>query len=78
MALLATRGDTQQPAKALRALESPNRSNFLQERSIGDRQDRADMIYVRGGRGAVGSPEVAPVEGDHGGAFATPVGGSRS
>jgi hypothetical protein len=33
--------------------------------TIGDRQGRLGMIYVRGGRGKVGSPEVAPVEGDH-------------
>jgi hypothetical protein len=33
--------------------------------TMGDRQDRLGMIYVRGGRGKVGSPEVAPLEGDH-------------
>jgi hypothetical protein len=32
--------------------------------TIGDRQDRLGMIYVRGRRRKVGSPEVAPVEGD--------------
>ena len=32
---------------------------------VQDRPQRGDMIDVRAGRGAVGSPEVAPVEGGH-------------
>src|SRR2546421_10500963 len=47
----------------------------LEKVHLGDRQDRVEMIYVRRAGRERCSAEVAPVEGDHGRAAASALGG---
>jgi hypothetical protein len=69
--------DTRAAAVIVRGPEWSCRSSRARKSSftVGDRQDRMEMIYVRRAGRAARSPEVAPVEGDHGRAGASALGG---
>ena len=58
----------------LRGLEYVSRSIALGNGSAGIDMRCLGVIYVRCGRGEVGTPEVAPAEGDHGRACSSALG----
>lgn len=54
---------------SVRDAKGPRKLVSIESRSkwiAADRQARLGVIYVRSGRGEVGTREVAPAEGDHG------------